>query len=201
MYKVFVNEKPLIFSEVPKEGIKNIKFDNESTFDIAIDMLENSSIPAVNIFYHNLKKLWGKFTHHYKYLEAAGGIVENDTKDILFIQRFHKWDLPKGKVEKGESLETTAVREIGEECGVYDVKIDFFIMTTYHIYKLEKHILKATHWYKLTSLEKNPTLVPQKEEGIEKVEWIARKDLKKVYDNTYENIRLLLHRYLDEDVS
>ncbi len=199
MYKVFVNEKLLTFSEAPREGVKNTKFDNASTFDIAMDKLTNSSIPALNIFYHNLEKLWGQFTHHFEYLEAAGGIVESyDHSKILFIQRFQKWDLPKGKVEKGESLEETAIREIGEECGVNDVSLEHFLMTTYHIYKVKNNILKATHWYLLHCNEENPKLVPQKEEGIEKVEWIAKDEMDQVYINTYENIQLLLHYYLDQ---
>ncbi len=197
MYKVFVNEKSLTFSEAPREGVKNTKYDNESTFDIAMDKLENSSIPSLNIFYHNLEKLWGLFTHHYDYLEAAGGIVENTRDEILFIQRFHKWDLPKGKVEKGESLEETAKREIGEECGVHNVELKDFLMTTYHIYKVQRHILKATHWYQLFSLEERPKLVPQKEEGIEKVDWVAKDDMESVYGNTYKNIKLLLRFYLE----
>ncbi len=196
MYKVFVNEKPLTFSETPLEGVKNVKYDNETTFNVAIDKLQNSSIPAINIFYHNLTKLWSKFTHHFFYLEAAGGIVENKKDEILFIQRFQKWDLPKGKVEEGESLETTAEREIGEECGVHELEMRSFIMTTYHIYQVREPILKATHWYLLFSTQDNPTLIPQKEEGIEKVEWIPRENLDLVYENTYENIRLLLNTYL-----
>ncbi len=196
MYKVFVNEKPLTLSEVPLEGVRNMKFDNDSTFDIAVDILENTSLPSVNIFYHNLKKLWGRFTHHFEYLEAAGGIVENHKDEILFIQRFSKWDLPKGKVEKGESLETTAKREIGEECGVHDVTLNYFIITTYHLYYAKKNILKATHWYHLNSNEENPKLVPQKEEGIQKVEWISEDNLDEVYENTYENIKLLLNTFL-----
>ncbi len=70
-------------------------------------------------------------------------------------------------------------------------------MTTYHLYYAKKNILKATHWYHLNSNEENPKLVPQKEEGIEKVEWISEDHLEEVYVNTYENIKLLLHTFMN----
>lgn len=195
MYKVFVNEKPLCFSEIPVQGVNNVKYDNNSTFDIAIDRLENTPVPSLNIFYHNLDKLWGNFTHYYGYIEAAGGIVKNEKEEILFIRRHNKWDLPKGKVEENESLETTALREIGEECGVYDLEIKNFLITTYHIYKIQKYMLKATHWYLMQTTKPDVQLVPQTEEGIEAVVWKGRDEIKEAEKDTFQNIKLLLNYY------
>ena len=51
-------------------------------------------------------------------VQAAGGLVRNNKGKMLFIFRKNKWDLPKGKVDKGETLENGAMREVEEETGV-----------------------------------------------------------------------------------
>ena len=67
--------------------------------------------------------------------EAAGGLVYNNKKEILFIHRNSKWDLPKGGLEKGESHKEAAIREVEEETGVKDLEIRAFITKTYHVFK------------------------------------------------------------------
>ena len=54
---------------------------------------------------------------------SAGGVVYRKTGDkIEFIlgkhSGYHKWVLPKGLVERGESQTEAAVREVEEEVGV-----------------------------------------------------------------------------------
>jgi diadenosine hexaphosphate hydrolase (ATP-forming) len=53
---------------------------------------------------------------------SAGGVVfrrKNGRTEILLIEdRYSRWTLPKGKREKGETNEETALREIREETGV-----------------------------------------------------------------------------------
>ncbi|MDZ7586217.1 MAG: NUDIX domain-containing protein [Patescibacteria group bacterium] len=53
---------------------------------------------------------------------SGGAVYKKDGEKVLWLvckhSGYHKWVLPKGLVEKGESLETTAVREVEEECGV-----------------------------------------------------------------------------------
>ena len=43
-----------------------------------------------------------------KKIIAGGGIVENEERKILFQFRRGKWDLPKGKLEEGETIENCA---------------------------------------------------------------------------------------------
>jgi len=75
-------------------------------------------------------------------------------------------------MEKGENPEETAVREVQEECGIQNIGIDHFLFDTYHLFtENKKKRLKITHWYKMHG-ERNDSLTPQTEEGIEKVEWI-----------------------------
>src|SRR5690606_14812656 len=99
----FYNEKAILLSEKPLATAKKIlKFSTESQFEEALAFLRNTSAKEINLYYHNLEKLWSKFAAYFDYLEAAGGLVFNSKKEVLFIYRLDKWDLPKGKVEAGE---------------------------------------------------------------------------------------------------
>lgn len=193
MYKVFYNEKALILSEKPIVKSKILSFNNEGQFEEALALLRNSSISQVNIYHHNLERLWSKFKNYFDYLEAAGGLVRNPKQEILFIHRLDKWDLPKGKVEKGETTEIAAVREVEEECGISDLNINSFITITYHIYFQENLKLKATYWYDMF-YDGNQKLVPQTEEGIGIVEWKTAEELSEILNNTYENIKIVLEK-------
>lgn len=55
--------------------------------------------------------------------ESAGGIVKGpDGRIVLVCQHGNSWSFPKGKVEPGESLRETALREIEEEAGITDLQ-------------------------------------------------------------------------------
>lgn len=194
MYKVFVTEKKLSLTNSPLSIEKKIRFEDETTFEIALDLLENTSCTEVNIYSENLKDTWRKFNDFFKIIEAAGGIVSNPAGETLFIHRLGRWDLPKGKIETGESLEEAAVREIEEETALKKIDLQHFINTTYHIYR-EKNgtpILKKTHWYKM-NYNGDSLPIPQIEEGITQVSWKNKEEiLKDVLSNTFQNIKLIL---------
>lgn len=191
MYKVFFYEKPLTLSEKPVPDAKNLKFYNESQFAEAMDMLKNNVASSINIYTHNLDKLWQSFTRHFHYIEAAGGLVKNTEGQILFIYRLGKWDLPKGKVEVGETTELAAVREVEEECGINNLKINKFITHTYHIYFETRLRLKTTYWYEMF-YEGNEELIPQTEEGIGIAQWKSKTEIPELLNHTYENIKTVL---------
>ncbi len=193
MYKVFYNEKSLILSEKPISDVKNLNFNNESQFEEALAQLRNSPLKEINIYYHNLEKIWEKFKSHFDYLEAAGGIVKNKQHEILFIYRLGKWDLPKGKVEKGETTEVAALREVEEECGINNLKLSHLITTTYHIYFQDNLKLKSTYWYNISYADNQP-LIPQTEEGIGEVKWMKTTDFPMILENTYENIKIVMEK-------
>ena len=110
---------------------------------------------------------------------------------MLFIYRFDKWDLPKGKLEKGESIQECAIREVEEECGITNLSIDKELETTYHIFKRnEKMILKVTYWF-LMRTNYSGNLTPQEEEGIDQVVFKNAHETSKALQNTYQNIKLL----------
>mgnify|MGYP001172252366 CR=1 FL=1 len=111
---------------------------------------------------------------------------------LLFIYRLGKWDLPKGKLEKGENIKECAIREVEEECHINELKIIKELPSTYHCYPYKKSwAFKTTFWYKMTSNYKG-VLIPQTEEGIEKVEWLNKEELTKVQGNTYLSIKEVL---------
>lgn len=134
------------------------------------------------------EKIWKQFTRLFKIIIAAGGLVENKRGEYLFIFRNKKWDLPKGKMDKGESSRETAVREVQEECGIGKLKITGKIPCTYHIYILNgKMALKKTYWFNMTT-PAGKKLIPQKEEGIEKVVWVKPVKFKKWKKEIYPSI-------------
>ncbi|AZI66336.1 NUDIX domain-containing protein [Kaistella daneshvariae] len=197
MYKVFVNEKKLTISKYPGDIEKKLRFEGFATLEIAVDLLENTSCPELNIYGDEIEEIWEDFTHMFKVIEAAGGIVHNSKGEILFIRRLGKWDLAKGKIEKGESLEQAALREIEEETGLKELILEEFLNTTFHIYTERNgdRILKTTYWFSVEYVgDKAP--VPQTEEGISEVCWKNEEEIKNtVWGNTFQNIKLIINQY------
>lgn len=196
MYKVFVNEKKLNLSKSPENGMKQVQFDGVHSIEMAIDFLENTSLNAINVYAENLDVLWKTFRNLFVEIEASGGIVYNTKNEILFIHRLGKWDLPKGKLEKGETIEENAIREVEEETGLENLILDRFISETFHIYveRDGQKILKKTNWFKMF-YEGHKTPVPQTEEGIKKVSWMNEQEMtEQVLPKTFENIKLILEK-------
>ncbi|WP_374461058.1 NUDIX hydrolase [Chryseobacterium taeanense] len=197
MYKVFVNEKKLLLSKQSENLEKTLGYENVTSLEIALDLLENTSVKELNIFGENIDEIWSQFQSLFRIIEAAGGIVNNPQGDILFIKRLGKWDLPKGKMEKGESREESAVREIEEETGLRDVELLRFINTTYHIY-VERNgdkILKCTHWFEM-NFNGEDTSKPQIEEGITEVAWKNTAQIEEeVFPSTFKNIKLIIREF------
>ena len=139
MYKVFIYDKPVILSAYPDIilpfGEPELKFqinDSESIKQ-AFGLLVEANFKFSSVLLYNnesTKKLLHDFISAFKYLEAAGGVVVNSNKERLFIHRFGRWDLPKGKLEKGESPAEAALREVYEETGL-KIKINDFAIYTF----------------------------------------------------------------------
>jgi 8-oxo-dGTP pyrophosphatase MutT (NUDIX family) len=141
----------------------------------------------INNDLHTLKNssAWHKFLADYTLIKAAGGIVWNEKKEILMIERFGKWEFPKGKVEEGEVLRAAAIREVMEETGLQQVETLLEISSTYHTYTSgNQNILKRTYWF-LMRAESNQPLKAQEEEGIAKVAWIPCKQVTPLLHHSY----------------
>lgn len=197
MYKVFVNEKKLLISTHPEELEKKLGYESFTTLEIALDLLENTSVNELNVYGENIDEIWQEFQKLFRIIEAAGGLVIKPEGEMLFIRRLGKWDLPKGKMEKGESREESAVREIEEETGLKDVELVQFINTTYHIY-IERNgekILKCTHWFEM-NFNGEDTSKPQIEEGITEVAWKNTHQIEdEVFPSTFKNIKLIVKEF------
>ena len=127
-------------------------------------------------------------------IKAAGGIVVKDDK-ALFIFRLGKWDLPKGKFDKGETPAQCALREVEEECGI-KVKLGPKIINTWHTYTQDrKSILKKTYWYVMESTN-DSGMKPQKEEGIVDIRWMGHQEAKTALINSYPSMRYLFKQFL-----
>ncbi|MCT2561704.1 NUDIX hydrolase [Chryseobacterium herbae] len=197
MYKVFVNEKKLLVSKHPEHLEKELRYESFTTLEMALDILENTSVKELNVFGENIEEIWKEFEKLFRIIEAAGGLVSNPQGELLFIKRLGKWDLPKGKMEKGESREESAIREIEEETGLKDVELVKFINTTYHIY-IERNgekILKCTHWFEM-NFNGEDTSKPQIEEGITEVAWKNTAQIEdEVFPSTFQNIKLIVNDF------
>jgi 8-oxo-dGTP pyrophosphatase MutT (NUDIX family) len=182
MYKIYINDTPIFLMNTQdnrellpsSENILIAKYLGKPKYLLTyIDMLEKSKkFDAVVLHSENYEKLVEDFKGLYKIIEAAGGVVFNDKNEILMIYRLQIWDLPKGKIDDGETPEATAVREVEEETGINNIQIGPLITKTYHTYKngKRKRILKRTYWYRMET--KDQKLIPQAEENIEIAEWI-----------------------------
>ncbi|WP_294288377.1 NUDIX domain-containing protein [uncultured Chryseobacterium sp.] len=200
MYKVFVNEKKLLLSKQSENLEKTLGYEDVTSLEIALDLLENTSVKELNVYGENLDEIWAEFQKLFRIIEAAGGLVNNPEGEILFIRRLGKWDLPKGKMEKGESREESAVREIEEETGLANVELVRFINTTYHIY-VERNgdkVLKCTHWFEM-NFSGEDTSKPQIEEGITEVAWKNTAQIEdEVFPSTFKNIKLIVQEFWEQ---
>lgn len=192
MYKVFVNELPLILTNKLSETANGEYFPlNEDSIQEAIKALKKKKLPEAYIYHPNHEEILKKFTKRIPLVVAAGGVVTNAKGEVLFIYRNDKWDLPKGKLDKGESIEGCAIREVMEETGVKDLRIENFLQTTYHVFKNNgTYTLKEVHWYAMKT-EYTGKLKPEKKEGIVKVKWKGPKKIQKALQNSYANIKIL----------
>jgi 8-oxo-dGTP pyrophosphatase MutT (NUDIX family) len=189
-YRIYINDITLyITSIIPQlneeiEQLTVLGF-NFQTFYAQLDKVPGKTFVLLT---EDPKSLFKSIKESCVIIKAAGGLVESAKGNYLFIFRNKKWDLPKGKVEKGEGMREAAWREVEEECGVKIFTHDEKLCKTYHVYPLgAKIVLKKTNWYRMT-VKGEPKLIPQKEEGITKASWLSKNDLDPVIANTYPSI-------------
>ena len=142
------------------------------------------------------KALFDSFAGDFKNVEAAGGVVTNSKGEMLMMFRRGRWDLPKGHLEPAESVRQCARREVAEETGISKTRVTATLCTTYHIYDLYgEWELKRTHWFAMV-YEGREKAVPQKEEGIERVEWVPARQVAERLRESYPTIREVYAAFL-----
>lgn len=203
MYKVFVNNASIHLSTQSfiSEEYTSIPIRKANMSEIILQLQENPSL-KFHLYHRKEAKLLRILHKKLPVVVAGGGKVYNEANKVLFIKRNGHWDLPKGKAEKGESIEETSIREVEEETGVRNLEITRFLMKTYHVYKRnEKFKLKLTYWFEMkTNFEGE--LYPQIEESITKVKWKSPSSTIKALKNTYGTITQLFPReYMVKKVS
>jgi len=198
MYKVFFNDRNIFLTD-----------DFTRTFQLKYGLFykfrEKEDLTELLAFYRKLKRIDNLFIFHshieelgtifrscFKNIEAAGGIIKNKKGQVLVIHRRDKWDLPKGKLETGESFEQAALREVEEECGIHDLTIVCRLLSTYHSYLIDDQpVLKKTMWFEIV-YNGNKAPVPQQKEDITEIRWIYPSEVNVVMKDTYGAIQDVL---------
>lgn len=125
---------------------------------------------------------------------SAGGIVMF-SNTILLLKKFNgDWVLPKGRIERGEDIRDTALREVFEESGVKAEIIRYLGMAHYTFKNLKENetVYKTVHWYlmKTNSMES----IPQKKEGFMEATFVHMDKAKDLV--RYEDERKIIDKAL-----
>ena len=198
MIKIFYNDRILAFSESFNPDFQSAKvlhFDDntESAIKLFLNTSDTYNLAILGASDETALALLNKI---FTVIEAGGGRVHDSQGRTLCIFRSGRWDLPKGWLEKGETLDQCAVREVCEECGLNsaDIVNEGKLITTYHIYPFnDGFALKVTHWFKM-KYTGNGATKPQTEEDITEVKWVGEAEMDEVIGNTYGTIRMVLER-------
>ena len=142
----------------------------------------------VFFFHKDIQELKSTFFKKFTLVKAGGGFVQNKNKEVLMMFRRGKWDLPKGKLNKNETIEDCALRETEEETGLKNIELISPLITTYHTYpEGTKFILKESSWFKM-KVNGEQKLIPQTTEQITKLDWVSKNDLDKYKKNSFPSV-------------
>jgi 8-oxo-dGTP pyrophosphatase MutT (NUDIX family) len=198
-YKIYVNGVP-VFLTTPGRAAKagweagkhrfNAPYMGQKKVLLQyLDLLDkNRQVRGVVLHHPEVERLWNDFKSCFQWMEAAGGYVENMRGELLVMFRRGSWDLPKGKIDPGETPDESALREVREETGLREVALGPFLGHTLHTYPLKgRRILKKTWWYRMRTTETDTR--PQTEEDIEEIRWVQPLEWLESGPNVYESIR------------
>lgn len=231
MYEIYINDRPLRLisaADLQQEQIPTSPAHLLARYTGKVktllhyaDLLEKGSpnVAEVTLYHHDLNQLWTDFLSHYKIVAAAGGLVQlAGTDQYLFIFRRGFLDLPKGKVDPGETIDVAALREVEEETGVRELvlldrntisaapfpfdpnlfdppvgqlPVHFLTLHTYRNRK-ENRVLKPTFWFRMRTEQQE--LTPQIEEDISWAKWLTLADARNGNIPFYNSLRALLAR-------
>ncbi len=196
--KIYIGEKPFFIVEKLDTNLEllaathgTIMLNHADTVSLkkAVDDLENSPAKAVIVLTNTVDIIVEKLKKNLVYIQAGGGLVQNEVAEFLFIYRLGKWDLPKGKLDEGETIEQCALREVHEETGLENIVLGELLLHTWHVYHAwGEHVLKQTSWFKMSG-PAGQILTPQAEEDISETAWLKKEDWGKVLENTFPSIR------------
>lgn len=194
---IYFNQKPLVIGSEKTDLIENILQQPNVLFQDEIDKpsicrmingMQQETISGGIFLYEDANIALQAFKNEMKVIVAGGGLVHTAENTVLLIFRKNKWDLPKGKLDAGETPEVAALREVHEETGLQSLQLDKPLTITYHTYKENgTFILKESHWFLMKSPQQEG-MVPQLEEGIEQCIWVKWSELPSYLENTHPSI-------------
>ena len=175
--------------------IKNVEDEHLNVLFHFLDSKVPTSLLSLYLSVKNYDDIKDFLREKFKVIKAAGGLVRKKDK-FLMIYRMKKWDLPKGKREKGEKNSKAAVREVQEECNV-SVKIGGKICTTWHTYTMNKRaMIKKTRWYVMDVVD-DSKMRPDASEDIEETRWMNRKEVYHALEHSYKSINYVFEQYYE----
>lgn len=184
------------FSKIRLKDDVLIKQADEAYIKDCLDFFNKQKVKkldSITFLVPNIEQAKEFVKRQYLVIEAAGGIV-NKEKKLLMIYRLKKWDLPKGKIEKGETPEVGALREVEEECQV-KARLLEEVCHTWHTYtRNKKKYLKKTYWYAMECLD-DSQMKAQEEENIEDVKWMTELEVNQMLYESYFSIRYVFREY------
>lgn len=191
---LFFKDKDIIFDTKNNNNMpKDCVFSKKTPVEDIIKAFETRD--RVLILSNDTDAAFKKFTKAFKPLTAAGGVVLNAEGGLLMIKRDGVWDLPKGKLEKGEEIKACALREVEEETNVGSLVINGDEFVTQHFYMMkERWHLKTTYWYTMSTTH-TAKLIPQTEEGITECAWLSSEQAAEAMGNTYSTIKYVLENF------
>lgn len=201
MQKIYFSTTPLIItsSEHHSNNGKVIKNANKATIQSALADMGQSDQQLV-LQTENEEDAIEQIKVDFTVIQAAGGLTYTPNDEVLLIFRKGKWDLPKGKLDDGEALESCAVREVEEETGIQNVALESFIQKTFHTYQERgQDILKETFWYYMKAEKQD--LHPQTDEDIEECRWVPKGSITSYFDNMQPSVKDVLETYLAQKKS
>jgi 8-oxo-dGTP pyrophosphatase MutT (NUDIX family) len=197
MYEVFFESGRIVFTHNRHfYAGKTIVADREQDlWDVFVRWTEAFHAEDLIFVSDHPASTFRRFSTMFELIEAAGGMVFHPGEEYLFIYRRGKWDLPKGKIDDGETPGQAAIREVEEECGIAGLKIMEPLPSGFHVYVCGEGqwMLKKTNWY-LMQVPEACKLYPQQSEGIEEARWFRPGDFPQIMSNTYPFIKKMISR-------
>ncbi len=192
-YEVFVEGKPVWFGQ--QEDLRGLpggwlgyRLEGPGELANALTALARREVHGVFLMGDTAQEAFAGFRSAYKPVTAAGGVVSDEQGRLLVIKRLGVWDLPKGKVDKGEAIDAAALREVQEECGLARPVLGPKLCETWHTYERKgRSHLKCTHWYLMEATSDQP-LVAQAEEDIEEVRWVEPAEVARIAEGSYASL-------------
>ncbi len=207
MYKIFQENKALVFPKIDGDTL-NFDATPQESDRYDADLLCNFLPEWINdrdpgdTFIHEISEnaVALALNETFRMAPAAGGIVMKDGKFVSIVRKGIP-DLPKGHIEKGETPEAAALREVEEETGIGNLKIVKALPITWHCYvEHEEWTLKPTYWY-LMSTSENIQPKPQTEEGITEIKLTGNEAIEDFLRNTYRSTSEILGKELRQIVT